>query len=317
MKLKLFFILILALACVLCGCKQEPVEATVPTTVVTEPPTEPPPPKAGLLVKNLTADEQDGIDLQNCLEGLGYEVLLRDGENDQAKQNEQVTELLDAGCEILVLQPVMVSGLDVLLKEVNQVPVIILDAQPNLGEGFENVKVLCPREETAAAVETELLGKITGDLNGDGFVSTLLVYGPEDHLDATARAESFTAAIHAETHIVLETVIGEWSQDGGRSACGQMLSKYGPDVELIVTFGEDMTLGAIAAIENGGWTPGTDVHLIGIGNSSVIRNEARLGRISGLSAPDADQRLQLLEQLITGEVTEKVNYIEYIPIMPQ
>ena len=284
--------------------------------MVTEPPTEPPPPKAGLLLKNFNADDQDGISIQTCIEGLGYEVLLRDGENDQSKQNEQVTELLDAGCEILVLQPVMVSGLDVLLKEVTQVPVIILDAQPDLGEGFENVKVLCPREDTAAAVEAELLGSITGDLNGDGIVSMLLLQGPEDHLDATARAESFTATINPETHIVLETITGDWTEDGGRSACAQLLSKYGPDAEVIVSFGEDMTLGALAAIENGGWTPGTDVKLIAIGNSSIIRSETRLGRISGLSAPNAEQRLQLLEQLITGEVTEKVNYIEYIPILP-
>ena len=319
MKLKLFFILILAFACILCGCKQEPVEATVPTTVATEPPTEPPAPKAGLLVKNLNADEQDGLNIRATLEGLGYEVLLRDAENDQSKQNQQVTALLDGGCQLLVLQPVMVSGLDVLLKEVTQVPVIVLDAQPNLGEGFENVKVLCPRQEQAGTVEATLLSSLPGggDLNGDGQVSMILVNGPEDHLDATSRKEAFLAGINAETHIVLETVSDQWTEEGGKAACGQMLSKYGPDAEVIVTFGEEMAIGAIHAIENGGWTPGTDVYLLSIGSSTTARNETRLGRISGLSAPDAALRLQLLEQLVKGEITEKVNFIEYITTFPQ
>ncbi len=322
MKLKLFFILILILCLALCGCKQEPIEATVPVTTVTEPPTEPPAPKAGLLLKNLNADDQDGISLQTALEGLGYEVLLRDGENDQSKQNEQAAALIDAGCEILVLQPVMVSGLDVLLKEITDIPVIILDAQPVLGDGFDNVSILTPRKTTAGTVEVSLLSSLPngGDINGDGTVSLILVQGPDKHLDATARASEFTAGLNSETHIVLETISGEWNEDGGRSSCAQLLSKYGPDVDVIVTFGEEMGFGAIAAVENGGWIPGQDMHLLTVGSSTAIRNEARLGRLSGLAAPDTEARLQLLQELVTafsqGQSTEKITYIDYIPIMP-
>ena len=75
MKFKLFFILILLPCLVFCGCKKDQLEATVPQpTVVTEPPTEPPAPKAGLLLRNMTADEQDGLALQGALESIGYEV---------------------------------------------------------------------------------------------------------------------------------------------------------------------------------------------------------------------------------------------------
>lgn len=316
MKFKLLFVLMLVLCIGLCGCKQEPIEATVPTTVITEP-TEPPVPKAGLLLKNFNADDQDGISLQTTMEGLGYEVLLRDAENDQSKQNEQATALIDAGCEVLVLQPVMVTGLDVLLKDIS-VPVIVIDAQPKLPEDMNHVSILCPRQEQAGAVEATLLSSLPngGDLNGDGIVSMILVQGPEDHLDSASGSAAFTAALNTENQIVLETITGDWSEDGGRSACKTLLSKYGPDVEIIVSFGEEMALGCIAAVENGGWIPGQDVYLLAIGTSSTARNELRLGRISGLSAPDAEVRLQLLQQLITGEVTEKVNYIDYIPMMP-
>lgn len=321
MRFKLFYILLLILCLALCGCKQEPMEATVPTTVVTEPPTEPPAPKAGLLLKNLNADDQDGISLQTAIEGLGYEVLVRDGENDQAKQNEQAAALMDAGCEILVLQPVMVSGLDVLLKEIT-VPVIILDAQPELAEDFNNVAILCPREENAGSVEAALLTSLPGggDLNGDGIVSMILVQGPEEHLDASARAAAFTAALNTETQIILETVSGEWSEDGGKNACKTLLAKYGPDIEVIVSFGDEMALGTVAAVENGGWIPGQDMLLLTVGSSSAVRNELRIGRLSGLAAPDAETRLQLLQQLITAmsreQSTEKINYIDYIAMNP-
>lgn len=323
MKFKLFFILILTVCLLCCGCKQEPMEATVPsTTVVTEPPTEPPAPKAGLLLRNLNADDQDGISLQTAMEGLGYEVLVRDGENDQAKQNEQALALLDAGCEILVLQPVMTAGVDVLLKDLTAVPVIILDAQPVLDDAFTNVTVLTPRKTTAGTVEASLLATIPngGDINGDGVVSMILLRGPDKHLDATARSSEFETALSTENHMVLETISGEWTADGGKSACAQMLAKHGPDIEVIVTFGEEMGMGAIAAVENGGWIPGRDFHLLTVGSSTAVRNELRLGRFSGLAAPDAEARLQQLQQLITamsqGQSTEKINYIDYIAMNP-
>ena len=320
MKFKLFFILILLPCLVFCGCKKEQLEATVPQPAVTEPPTEPPAPKAGLLLRNMTADEQDGLALQGALESIGYEVLVRDGENDQSKQNQQATDLVAAGCEVLVLQPVMVSGLDVLLGDITDIPVVILDAQPTLGEGYENVTILTAPKTSAGTAQAALLPLLPdgGDINGDGLVSMLIIEGPDKHLESASRAAEFKAAIDPAIHIVLETVSAEWNEDAGRAACAQLLAKYGPDAEVIVTFGEEVGLGSIAAVENGGWIPGQDFHLLTIGNSSVIRNELSLGRISGLSAADPQLRLSLLLELVqaTTPTQEKIHYIDYIPIVP-
>lgn len=319
MKTKLLFILILILCLGLCGCKQEPIEATVPTTVSTEP-TEPPAPKVGLLLRNSCVDEQDSIDLQVCLESLGYQVLLRDGKNDQSKQNKQATALVEAGCELLVLQPVMTAGLDVLLTQITDVPVIVLDAQPELGEDAQNVTVLCTRAENEGMVAASLPAALpkAGDLNADGTVSLVLIQG--DDPEAAGIAAEFAALLNPETHIVLETVSADWNEDGGRSGCAQLLAKHGPDIEVIVTFDEEMAMGAIAAVENGGWIPGQDFYLLTIGNSTAIRNELQIGRLSGLAAPDRAARLETLAQLVTalvsGQTTEKIHYIEYISVSP-
>ena len=313
MKTKLFFILILIFSMALSGCKQEPVAATTPSSAT------PSAPKAGLLLRDSGADERDGIALEAAIEALGYEVLVRDGANDQAKQNEQAAALVDDGCEILVLQPVMVTGLDVLLREITDVPVIILDAQPELPQDIQNVTVLCAREGNEGTVEASLIAALPrgGDLNGDGTVSLIVIRGPEDH-NAAAIADAFTAALDPEAHIVLETVSGDFTEDGGRSSCAPLLAKYGPDIEVIVTFGEEMTFGVIAAVENSGWVPGRDFQLLTAGSSTAIRNELQIGRINGLAAPDSEARLQTLTQLITalttGQATEKINYIDYIAI---
>ncbi len=338
MKKSLFFILILSLLVCFSACKKEPLTPAIPTettapavtegttvpTVQTEStlPPAPPAPKAGLLLRNLTAGEQDARNLQSGLESLGYEVLTRDAENDQSKQNEQATALLSEGCEVLVLQPVMTSGLDVLLGELGNVPVLILDAKPELEQLPENVAVLCPKEEQAGEVQAKLPPMLPGggDLNGDGKVSVLMIQGPADHVDATARAAAFLVAMEAETYTVLEIVEGAWTQEGGKTACAPMLSKYGPDLEVIVTSGEDMAFGVLEAIENGGWIPGKDMYVLSVGNSEAIRSQVQQGRIHGISAPDSEGRLLLMQELvqalIDGTVEEQIKYVDYITITP-
>lgn len=320
MKLKAVFILILALLLLFVGCRQEPMEATVPP--VTTQPTDPPPPKAGLLLRQLTADEQDAQQLQQTLEKLGYEVQVRNGENDQAKQNEQVKALLDVGCELLVVQPVMTSGLDVLVEQVKVtgVPLIILDHEPDQAvlDLYDKLIYLGPDHGQAASALMAAYGQlpVNGDLNFDGLTWLVVICGPEDHLDSSQRLAEFTQSLPADTHVILETVAADWTQEGGRAAAAQLLAKYGPDIEVMVSLDGEMALGALEAIDNGGRDPGHDLYLVTVGNGSAVRAEAERGRISGLSAPDEDMRLQKLSELVTaltaGEAVEKKNLVDYI-----
>lgn len=314
MKYKAVFILILALSLLFVGCKQKPVEATVPPE--TTQPTQPPPPVAGLLLRQ--EDEQ----VQQALEELGFDVQVKLAENDQAKQNEQVKALLDGGCELLVVQPVMTTGLDVLVEQVKPtgVPLIILDHEPEQGvlDLYDKLAFLGPDHSQAAAVLTAAYGQlpVSGDLNFDGATWLVLICGPEDHLDSSQRLAEFTQSLPADTHVILETVAADWTQEGGRAATAQLLAKYGPDIEVLVTLDGNMALGALEAIDNSGRTPGRDLYLVTVGDGAAVWEQAEQGRISGLSAPDGDMRLQKLSELVAamtaGEAVEKKNLVDYI-----
>ena len=320
MKIKVFFILILTLSLLFAGCKPEPAAPTVP--VQTTAPTEPPTPKAGLALRQKADDDADALALQQTLEEQGYEVLVKDGENDQSRQNEQVKALLDEGCQMLVVQPVMTTGLEILVEQVKPtgVPLIILDHQPEQAvlESYDKLVFLGADHSQAGTVQAKLLEQLPmkGDLSLDGITSLVLILGPEDHLDSAKRSAEFMAAIPADTHVILETVSAEWTKDGGRSAAAQLMSKYGPDIELMVTFDEQMALGALEAIDNGGWEPGQDLYVLTVGNSSEVRTQVEQGRISGIAWPDKEARLVKLSELIAalaaGEQTEKVHYIDYL-----
>ena len=320
MKFRSFLILILCVTLLLCGCgkKQE-----ITPTVATEP-TEPPVPKLGLLLRQQEADEADASALQSAFQSMGYDVLLKDAKNDQSAQNNQVMELINAGCEILVVQPVMISGLDVLVNQVKtaNIPLVLIDHQPeqSILDLYDKIAFIGADHTQAGSTQAQLLAALPkgGDINEDGAVSVLMIRGPEDHIDATTRAEEFLKLLPSEKYVVLDTVIGEWTQDGGRIAAAEMLKKYGPDIEVVVTSSYDMALGVIQATENGGWVPGQDLYILSVGVSTVAQPQLDTDAISGIAAPDNDTRMTAISAavsaLASGEAVEKITLVNYITI---
>ncbi|EJW97134.1 ABC superfamily ATP binding cassette transporter, binding protein, partial [gut metagenome] len=61
--------------------------------------------------------------LQAMLEEKGYEVTVVDGNNDQAKQTEQVNTFITQGVDALIINPVMTSAADTIIAAVQQADV--------------------------------------------------------------------------------------------------------------------------------------------------------------------------------------------------
>ena len=70
--------------------------------------------------------------LQAMLEGKGYEVTVVDGNNDQAKQTEQVNTFITQGVDALIINPVMTSAADTIIAAVQQadVPTVLINREP-------------------------------------------------------------------------------------------------------------------------------------------------------------------------------------------
>ena len=70
--------------------------------------------------------------LQEILEGKGYEVTIVDGNNDQAKQNEQINTFITQGVDALIINPVMTSAADQIISTVKgaDVPTVLINREP-------------------------------------------------------------------------------------------------------------------------------------------------------------------------------------------
>ena len=62
----------------------------------------------------------------------GYEVTVVDGNNDRAKQTEQVNTFITQGVDALIINPVMTSAADTIIAAVQQadVPTVLINREP-------------------------------------------------------------------------------------------------------------------------------------------------------------------------------------------
>lgn len=275
--------------------------------------TQPPKPKIGLCVRNL-ADAPAYYGALEAELGQQYTVCLVDCGNDQSQQDQKVAELA-LECDLLVVEPVMVTALDTVLDTVAQqaVPVIMLDREParEILDGNENLYYLGLDLRSGGQAQAALTGNLPagGDLNGDGTVSYMILRGPTDHMDAQAITAGCESAMAGQC---LATADAQWTVEDGRAKCAQVLNKFGPDLEVILCNSPELTQGAVEAVRNCGWMPGQDVYVLGFGYKDGIQTLLDQGAVSGTVWVSDSSRAQLLQDLVrkvlAGEPADKCVY---------
>ena len=74
--------------------------------------------------------------LEEILTGKGYEVSVVDGNNDQAKQTEQISTFITQGVDALIINPVMTSAAEQIVSMVKDanIPTVLINREPTEGE---------------------------------------------------------------------------------------------------------------------------------------------------------------------------------------
>lgn len=276
------------------------------------------------LEDNLTGDYARV--LEETLTQSGYQVQILDAGNDQSKQIQQIGKLLEEETDLLLVEPVMTAEAGEIVKLVKEanVPAIFLQREPDTQvlESWNQLSFVGSGDSKPGQLQGQMVLQLpdSGDINGDGVISYMVIRGPEGHMDAQSRTEECMQAL-AEGELqtaCLRAGIGDWTRQSGEAVCKLALAEFGKDVEVVICNNDEMAIGALAAIQDGGRTVGEDIYLLGIDGSQHALVLIRSGELTGTAAQDlqglADQVAATAAELLRGRKVEDRYYVNYIPV---
>lgn len=310
---RFLLVMLIGLLCLpFCACNQTPEETTAPPRMDT----------VGLCLRQ-QADAPEYYDaLIQALKNAGFGVVIKDGKNDQSVQDQQVRGLLQMDCQVLVVEPVMVSALESVIEQAKakNVPVLLIDREPEKAvlESYDQLYYVGCESAEAGTSQVRLLDKIPmqGDLNGDGLISYMILRGPEDHMDAQLITEGCSLALKQYETELICTVPTQWNVEAARAGCAQALAQFGRDIEVIFCNHAFLAAGAVQAVENSGWMPGLDVYILAVDTNAQLQELIDKGAVFGTVAPDMQQRVdtvvQIAKNIIEGKTPEKYTYVPFV-----
>lgn len=280
-------------------------------------------PQIGLCLRQYEEAPEYGELLKDRLTEAGYEVRIADAKNDQTRQTEQVAALLEEGVVLLVIEPVIGDAAEdtvSLLMEKN-IPAVFIGNNPEKAlEKWDRLSFVGCAEDQIGQLQGEIIlqDPNRGDLNEDGQVSCLVISGPEDDISAKTQAEDCVDALVQEGLIVdqIDTSWGDWTTESGRARCAKALSQYGKDIEVILCGNEAITLGALEAVNAGGWQIGRDYLLAGVGAEEQLQSDTMTGTVVCDLEGMAQQVLSAAQGLINGDAVEKEYYVNHKILTP-
>ena len=267
--------------------------------------------------------------LQAMLEGKGYEVTVVDGNNDQAKQTEQVNTFITQGVDALIINPVMTSAADTIIAAVQQadVPTVLINREPTAEQMAAYNKLVyvgCDAAQSGTFQgEIILETENKGDINGDGKVSYIMIQGDPENIDAQLRTEYSVKALKDAGMEVEELDLqrGDWDRNKGQEIAQNDLAKFGDQIEVVFCNNDDMAIGALQAT---GRTVNKDIYLVGVDALDAALNEVVNGNLTGTVLNDAQsqasQAVASMEDLLGGKTFaegEQSIYVDYVKVTPE
>lgn len=260
--------------------------------------------------------------LKKCeRDGLETSVIIQDAGGLQKTQNDQVKELIDAGCNVLCVN--LVDRADpseiIDLAREYDVPIIFFNREPVAEDMMQWDKLYYVG--AYARQSGQMQGELAADLiksdgridrNKDGKIQYVVLEGEPGHQDAIIRTETAVESLR-ENGIVLEKKgyqIANWNRAQAQNRMEQMISQYRNDIELVLANNDDMALGALDAYKKLNYTETNLPVFFGIDGTDVGLEAVAGRRLSGTVYNDkegqAKAMAELAESLVTGGEPEEI-----------
>ena len=225
-----------------------------------------------------------------------------DSRNDQNLQNDQVVGMLEAGADVLIINPVdrLAAGYLIEKARKRQTPVLFVNKEPLLEDLllYEHAFYVGADGAQSGRLSGEILAEYflahpEADKNGDGTVQYVLIKGEPGHQDAELRTQNALKPLQEAGFRVekLQEDTGMWRRQLGQEKMAGFLLAWGDQIECVIANNDEMALGAINALKAAGYfSGGRFMPVVGVDAISQAIEALRQGSLLGTVFNDGEQQ---------------------------
>ena len=249
-------------------------------------------------------------------EGLEITVMMRDAAESQRVQDDQVKELIGAGCDVLCVNLVDRADPSEIIdfaREYN-VPIIFFNREPVAEDlmQWDKLYYVGADAKQSGIMQGELAaGAIQAgrhiDHNKDGKIQYGVLEGEAGHQDSIIRTESAVNTLK-EKGIHLEKLscgIANWNRAQAQNRMMQMIGQHQNQIELVLANNDDMALGALDAYKKLNVTESALPVFFGIDGTDVGLEAVADGRLSATVYNDKEGHSAAIARLAAALMTGK------------
>lgn len=248
-----------------------------------------------------------------------------DGQDDQAKQNDQIDAAIEKGVDILVVNIVDMGAAATVIEKAKaaDLPLVFFNREPtdgNVYSTYEKARFVGTKIEEAGVLQGELIKKYWDlgehDRNGNGVLDYVLLHGGITNNEAVARSE-YSVKTLADNGIEVNEIaqqIADWDNSKAMAAMEAWLAKDADNIDVVIANNDEMALGALTALqaegfnladEAGKFDPAKYVGVFGVDAIEVAQTELDKGTMAGTVKQDADAMAKALNTLIGNTISGK------------
>lgn len=243
-------------------------------------------------------------------------MITRDAAGSQRIQDDQVKELIDAGCNVLCVN--LADRTDpseiIDLARENDVPIIFFNREPVAVDmmQWDRLYYVGAHAQQSGMMQGELAAEAVRsdsqtDRNKDGKIQYVVLEGEPGHQDSIIRTESAVDTLK-NNGIELEKLscqIANWNRSQAQNRMMQLISQNQNKIELVLANNDDMALGAIDAYKKLNVTESAYPVFLGIDGTDVGLQAVADGKMYATVYNDKEGQAEAMAELAAALVSGK------------
>jgi galactofuranose transport system substrate-binding protein len=249
-------------------------------------------------------------DVQEAAQRAGVQLMFENAEQKTENQIKAIRSFIAYQVDVIAFAPNVEDGWDNVLMEAKAagIPVLVTDrriitADESLYAGFVGSDF-----EAEGIRAGEFLLKKMKDAE---HVNIVEISGTIDSTPMLQRASGFRSVLEGDGRFeIVESISGDFLRSMGKECMQGLLARHS-DIDVLYSHNDEMTFGAITAIEEAGLVPGKDIVIITVDGEQEAIDLLKQGKINCVvecTPLIGDVIMELAKKLAAGEPIPRDTY---------